>query len=131
MSAKLTRIHLGLGLSEIGVQFETLDANGVATSKQRAFVVVDDAVLAPVWAAAEAALAAAIDELPLEFPPSAVTTALMQKRTALAEAEQARQQRVEAEAAVQAAERAKALIDAEIAEKRSELAKLGVPGTVR
>lgn len=144
MKTKLTRIHIGLGIPEIGVQFETLDDADQKASTQRAFVAVAPEMLAPVWVAAQAALTAALDELPLDFPPTAVTTALMQKREALAEAAQATQQKVAAEAEAQAAAQAKALaeqatqaaeaekaaLDVQIAAKRAELEALAATTAV-
>lgn len=117
MSAKLTRIHLGLGMAEIGVQFDVPDGAG-GPSRQRAFVVVADAVLAPVWAAAQAALDAELAQLPLDMPPGAVTTALMQKRNALQEAERAREEQREAEAAKTKAHQSRA--EAEQAKAQAE-----------
>lgn len=143
MKTKLTYLHIGLGEgSEIGVQFETIDDADQPTSTQRAFVVLDAATLAPVWAAARAALDAELDGLPLDFPPPMVTTALMQKREALAgankaaerkvadeqaaqraqaEAEAAANAKAEAERAWQTAEAAKAILNIQIAAKRAEL----------
>ncbi len=138
MKTKLIRIHVGLGLPEIGVQFDTLDDADQKTSTQRAFVVVSDAVLAPLWLAAKAALDAEVANLPLDFPPSAVTTALMQRRNALAEAEVARKEkeaaiaakavadaaRVQAEALVSTKAAEAVDLDAQIAAKRAALAAM-------
>lgn len=88
MKTKLTRIHLGLGMNEIGVQFEATGDDGVATT-QRAFLAVDDASLASVWIAAQTALAAKLAELPMDLPPGAVTSALMRQRAAEAAAQEA------------------------------------------
>lgn len=111
----LTRIHLGRDMSEIGVQFEADDGAG-GTVKQRAFLTLPDgAATATLWAAVESALAAKLAELPIDLPPGAVTTALMQQRTARAAAKKAGEQRL-------AAEKAKDVADA--ARERAEEARL-------
>lgn len=130
MNAKLTRIHLGLGMGEIGVQFEVADGAG-GTVTQRAFVVVNDAALAPVWLEAQAALDAALASLPLDLPPGNVTTALMRQRTAEAAEKAARAARLEAEQAAakaenqrQAADTERMRLDAEAVAKSAALAEL-------
>ncbi len=79
---RLTRIHVGLGMPEIGVQFDMLNDEGQTTSTQRAFVVVADDVLAPLWGAAQLSLTDRLSEFTLDTPPEAVTTALMRQRAA-------------------------------------------------
>src|SRR5687768_5257886 len=112
MNAKLTRIHLGFGMGEIGVQFEIDDgAGGFVT--QRAFVEVEDEALAPVWLAAQGALAAKLGALPLEMPPGNVTSALMRQRTAEAAARQAEKDKADAEAKRYEAEERRKKVDEE------------------
>lgn len=122
MNTKLTRIHLGLGMGEIGVQFEVDDGAG-GTVTQRTFLVVDDAALAPVWLAAQSALAAKIGALPLDMPPGNVTTALMQQRTAEAAASRARDEEQASKAAASQAEAKRKDLEGEHARLDEELAK--------
>ncbi len=130
MNAKLTRIHLGLGMAQIGVQFEIADGAG-GTVTQRAFVAVSDAALAPVWLEAQAALDASLAALPLDLPPGNVTTALMRQRTAEAAEEAARAAKLEAEQAAakaekqrQAADTERERLDAEAAANRAMVVEL-------
>lgn len=130
MNAKLTRIHLGLGMSESGVQFELDDGAG-GTVRQRAFLVLPDDAMAAVWAAAQTALASKLGDLPVDMPPGAVTSALMQARNAQQEAAKARAAQLDAEAAraraqqdADAAESARKDHEQAVAEKRRELADL-------
>lgn len=112
MKAKLTYVHLGLGETEIGVQFEATDDAG-ATATQRAYLPIDDVltpVLAPVWLAAQQALAAKLGQLPVTMPPGEVTSALMKMR--------------EAEAAVRRAEHEKRQLDAAHAQRSAQIAAL-------
>lgn len=145
MSTTLKYIHIGIAEgNEIGVHFERKDDVTLVTATGRAFVTVDAALLAPVVAAAEAALTTEVEAL-AALPPGAVTTALMQKRNALQEAtkaegrkRQADEARTSAEAAAsKAAQECEAAmaekerlaaelvaLDAEIAAKRAEAAKV-------
>lgn len=114
MKTRLTRIHLGLGHAEIGVQFETLDDANTPTSTQRAFVSVAEASTAPIWLAAQAALDAKLAELPPDLGPENVTNALMRQRSAEAARERAEKAAKEAE---EQAKRAAAEMEAAIARK--------------
>ncbi len=117
--AKVTFVHFGAGEPEIGIQYDTDDGAG-GTVKGRTFAPADPALKQAVLAAAQAALDAATGELPADYPPGAVTTALMKKRTAEAAAKKARADEM-------TARQAKSALDRQIEEKRAELAALDVP----
>jgi hypothetical protein len=129
MSAKLTRIHLGLSMAETGVQFELTDDNGLTTT-QRGFVTLTgaDEALAAVWLAVQIALDAQLGALPLDLPPAAVTTALMQKRNAENETRKAQAalaaKEAEITARVAADNVAKAEAEAALVTVRAEVARL-------
>lgn len=123
MNAKLTRIHLGLGIDEAGIQFEIEDGAG-GTVTQRAFIKLPDDATAGVWLAAQTTLAAQLAELPTDMPPGNVTNALMKARNARQEAEVAHADRIQAEKdrneAAAEAERMRAAIAIEHAQYETE-----------
>lgn len=134
MKTTLTRVHLALGETESGLQFEIDDGAG-GTVRQRAFVMLPDDVRASVWLAAQTALSKAVDQLPVDLPPGNVTTAIMQQRTAEAAAKAAIAARKEAlDTLAQVTEKNAALAeqmsaaqqqhDDLLAAKRAELADL-------
>ena len=121
--AKVTYVHFGAGETEIGIQFTADDGAG-GTVTGRAFAPADASLKAAVVEAAQAALDALTGELPADYPPGAVTTALMKKRTAEAEAKKSRAAQQAAEAAKVAAESAKGALDEQIAAKQAAIAAL-------
>ena len=74
---KVRRITLVVGESESGVVFTT-DAGTTG----RHILTLDAALVASVFAAAQAVLDAAVDEVAAEVPPAALTTALFAVRDA-------------------------------------------------
>lgn len=114
---KLTRVHIGLGFDEIGVQYEADDGAG-GTTTQKGFVALPPGTTDAVWAAAQIALAAQYAAFPPDMPIGEVATALRMKRDAEAAAKVAIEQKQEAEEQRAAAERART--EAERAKAKAE-----------
>lgn len=124
MSTTLRYIHIGIAEgNEIGIHFERVDDASGARATGRAFVTVDARLLAPVIAAAEAALTAEVESV-AALPPGAVTTALMQKRNAMQEAQAAMEQKRIAEQARSEAETAKNAALAALDDARAQKAAI-------
>jgi hypothetical protein len=104
---KLTRIHLGLGLDEAGVQYEADDGAG-GTTTQKGFLSLSKTLTDAVWAEAETKLAEQVALFPPDLPLAEVASALRKKRDAEAAARLAEEEKRSAEAAREAAEQAKA-----------------------
>lgn len=123
--AKATYVHFSANDPEFGIQFEA-DDGAMGTIDGRAFADVDPALKDAVFKAAQSALDALTGQLPVDLPPSMVTTALMKARNARQEAEVAETKRVEAEkarnAAADEAEQTRAAIAAEQAQHKAETA---------
>lgn len=153
--AKATYVHFSANDPEFGIQFEA-DDGAMGTIDGRAFADVDPTLKDAVFKAAQAALDALTGQLPVDLPPSMVTTALMKARNARQEAEVADRKRVEAEIARNAAadeaeqtrkaiaaEQAKydaeadaranklAELDKQLAAKRAEMAAIGTKSVVQ
>lgn len=105
--ATLTRIHLGRGIDESGVQYEADDGAG-GTTTQKGFVTLPKEVTDAVWAAAETALAEQLALFPPDMPLAEVASALRKKRDAEAAANLAKEEKRAAEQARDVAEQVKA-----------------------
>lgn len=121
--AKVLFVHFGAAEPEIGIQFDADDGAG-GTVIGRTFAPADPTLKQAVLDAAQAALDAAVGELPADYPAASLTTALMRKRTAEAEAKAAREAKAAADEAAKHAETRKAAADREVAAKAAEAAAL-------
>lgn len=96
-------VHFGAGEPEIGIQFDADDGAG-GTVVGRVFALADPALKKAVIDAAQAALDAMTGELPADYQPGAVTTALMRKRNAEQEAKKAADRKLAADKSAEEAE---------------------------
>lgn len=121
--AKVIYVHFGAAETEFGIDFSTDDGAG-GEIRGKAYADANAALKDTVLKAAQEALDVLTGQLPVDMPPGAVTTALMQARNARQEMEKALAAHREAEEKRQAAEAAKEATDAEIAAARAEHERL-------